>query len=74
MAYKSYSRDPRWIRAKYPAVCASCKGGISAGQNAYYYPNGRKLYCDDDSCGGKCHRDFEARSFDEEVYQQGHGV
>lgn len=74
MAYKSYSRDPRWIRTKYPAKCASCKGDIRRGENAYYYPSTRSLYCSKDTCGGQCHRDFEAAAFDEAAYQQGHGV
>ena len=74
MAYKSYRQDPRWIRIRYPAVCASCKGDIHRGDNAYYYPTSRSLYCAGDTCGGQRHRDFEARSFDEAAYQQGAGV
>ena len=74
MAFKSYRSDPRWIRAKYPAVCASCKGDIHRGENAYYYPSSRSLYCAKDDCGGQLHRDFEATAFDEAVYQQGAGV
>ncbi len=43
-----YSNDPRWIRAKYPGRCF-CGAQIKPGDQALYYPIGRKIACQ--SCG-----------------------
>lgn len=74
MSYRRYARDPAWITVKFDGICARCKAVIKAGTEAFYYPNERKLYCDNDSCGGDCSRDFDSLAQDEAVYQQGAGV
>ncbi len=43
-----YSKDPRWIRAKYPGRCR-CGRTVKPGDRAFYYPISRKLVCRD--CG-----------------------
>ena len=43
-----YSRDPRWIQARYPGRC-HCGREIKPGDRAFYYPIGKKIACLD--CG-----------------------
>jgi hypothetical protein len=43
-----HSRDPRWIRAKYPGRC-HCGREIKPGHRALYFPIGKTLSCRD--CG-----------------------
>ena len=39
-----HSRDPRWIRAKYPGRC-HCGREIKPGDRALYFPVSKKLSC-----------------------------
>ena len=49
MSYRRYySRDPRWITAKYPGQC-SCGRAIHKGDRVMYYPIGRHICCE--ACG-----------------------
>jgi hypothetical protein len=41
---RRYNQTPYLIRAKYPATC-SCGQPIKAGDEALYYPQGKKLEC-----------------------------
>lgn len=65
---RSYSRDPRWLTARYPGTCRRCGRPIARGARAYYYPSDKSLYCDADGCGGACERDFRSMAMDEELY------
>ena len=65
---RRYARDPHWITARYATKCDKCAGDIKRGADAFYYPNGKLLYCDKDNCGGACSRDFTAMAQDEETY------
>ena len=71
MSYRRYARDPAWITVRYAGTCSKCQDTIPAGAEAFYYPNGRKLYCDKDSCGGDCSKDFESLAEDEAFYHSG---
>ena len=42
------SRDPRWIRARYPGRC-HCGRKVKPGDLSLFFPNGKKLSCRD--CG-----------------------
>lgn len=69
MAYRNrVARDPAWIYVRYAGLCARCGEPIPQGQRAFYYPNGKKLYCYRDACGPACERDFAACAHDEMVY------
>jgi hypothetical protein len=52
-----YSGDPRWIKAKFDGICNKCKAIIPKGAEAYYYPNGKYIYCE--KCGTDCEADFQ---------------
>jgi hypothetical protein len=71
MATSLYRGDPRWISAKYPSKCAHCGHAIARGERAFYYPNGRYLFCKHDDCGGQADRDTYAAIQDEQFYGSG---
>ena len=68
----SYSRDPRWITAKYAGKCnkAGCGAEIRKGDRAFSYPATRTLL--GSACGhaDEAARVFEAARFDEEQAPQ----
>ena len=57
--------DPYWMKVRFEAPCRGCGRLIHRGAQGYYFPNGRALYCDADSCGGHQARMFEAAKADE---------
>ena len=59
-----YSRDPRWISARYPGSCHGCGEAFSKGDSVFYLPIGRKALVGE--CAEKASLDFEAAKFDEE--------
>lgn len=61
-----YSGDPRWINVRFKAPCKKCGKTINRDERAYYYPNGRELFCSADACGGECERDFQSHKQDED--------
>jgi len=66
----NYKDDPRWIRAKFPSMCAECGKPIRKHDEVFYYPRGKKVYCSD--CGVVCERDFDSCVFDEAQYNGGY--
>ena len=65
---KRYARDPRWLTVKYACKCSKCGRDIKKGEEAFYYPSTRSMYCDHATCGGAASADFESCAFDEAVY------
>ena len=63
-----YRGDPYWTTAKFSSRCRNCGKQISKGDNIFYYPKGKSVYCDSEGCGGQESRSFEAAVFDESVY------
>lgn len=61
-----YSKDPHTITARYAGKCSKCGAPIQKGEEAYYYPNGKRLLgmkaC---ACGHDARRDFESAAADE---------
>ncbi len=57
--------DPYWLTARYPGPCAKCGTEIKAGEQAFYYPNGKKLFGKTCGCGDAAQADFDAHAFDE---------
>jgi hypothetical protein len=57
--------DPYWLRVKYSCQCSDdkCKAPIPKGDQGFYYPNGRKMLCQE--CGKKAEQDFSQHAFDE---------
>ena len=60
-----YGRDPYWLTAKYRATCAHCHGDIKPGEQAFYFPNVKKLFCDMPKCGKKESSQFESAMQDD---------
>ena len=54
--YKSYSRDPFWLNAKYGSYCKKCNKQIKTGDKIFYYPITKSAYCTE--CGKHAERDF----------------
>ena len=63
-----YSADPYWTKARYPSTCVRCGRDITKGAQIFYYPKGKKVYCDSEGCGKACSREFQAAAQDEEAY------
>jgi hypothetical protein len=45
------NRDPYWLTCRRSGKCARCKDTIEKGDEAFYYPSSRALYCDEAMCG-----------------------
>ena len=67
---KRYAHDPRWITARYPATCQQCGKPIKQGDRAFYFPNGKALFCDGPNCGQQESANFDAYTFDEAFYNR----
>lgn len=60
---KHYSRDPRWITARF-GRCGKC-GVEIAGKDALYYPATRSIFCE--KCGESEWQSFLSAAHDEDV-------
>ena len=63
-----YQGDPFWLTARYVGKCCKCDRVIRKGENIFYYPKGKHIYCDAEACGGAASADFDACAFDESMY------
>lgn len=67
----TYSNDPRWINARFESICAHCGKKIKRGDRVFYYPLHKRVFCDGDSCGKHCERDFRNCCEAEDYYATG---
>jgi hypothetical protein len=58
----SVQGDPRWITARYPAVCR-CGAAVPRGARAFYWPKGKLVRCE--TCGARDDARFHAEVQDE---------
>jgi hypothetical protein len=63
-----YRNDPYWLQAKFNGVCGNCDGKIKTGDRAFYYPIGKRIFCNAEDCGQRISREFESASTDESGY------
>lgn len=63
-----YQHDPRWINVRYAASCCRCGRRINKGDRAFYFPNGRDLFCDGPDCGQNESNQFDCHTADEAIY------
>ncbi len=63
---KRYKGDPRRITARFNSSCVNCDAEIRKSESAYYWPQGRLIYCV--VCGEPEFRQFESIAADEEAY------
>lgn len=68
MYHRSYPGDPYWIKAKYKTKCKCCGTEIKVGEDAYYFPKTKAVFCDGEGCGKKEYSGFRAIAEDEEMY------
>lgn len=64
---RTYVKDPYWLKAKFSSSCSKCGVPIQKGDDIFYIPNGKKVFCHEDVCGGQASRDFEAAASDEDA-------
>lgn len=62
-----YSGDPYWTTAKFQSKCSKCGRVIPKGNQIFYYPKGKKVFCAD-ACGTDAYQDFLAHAEDEYAY------
>ena len=67
MRFDSYAGDPKWITVRYSGECRKCRRTIKRGEEAFYYPRTKSLYCKGE-CGDAAERDFESCVADEDNY------
>ena len=61
-----YANDPRQITAKFTSSCTTCNSTVKKGEQLYYWPSSRKVYCL--KCGENDYRRFLSDAADEDVY------
>lgn len=67
------SGDPYWLKARFKSKCCRCGKEIKKGEEIFYFPKGKAVYCDSDSCGEKESNVFQASVEDERNYNGGYG-
>lgn len=60
-----YSGDPYWTTARYNSTCKHCGATIRKGDQIFYYPKGKAVYCQHEDCGG-----IESARFQEYVMDE----
>ena len=60
-----YGGDPHWMTARFDSECSKCKRPIRKHDEIFYFPTGKRVFCNYDQCGVKASREFEAARFDE---------
>lgn len=64
-----YSGDPFWMTSKYSGKCRKCSNPINKGDNIFYYPKGKTVYCE--KCGQGESAKFDSMVEDEDHYNGG---
>ena len=60
-----YSSDPYWLTARFNSECHGCKAPVRKGQQAFYYPNGKRIYGMECGCAIFKAADFDSHAFDD---------
>lgn len=68
---KRYALDPYWLTVRFAGTCHTCGRPIKRGERAFYYPNGKHLFCEAPACGQAAAADFHACAEDEAFYNRG---
>lgn len=64
----SYRNDLRWLTVKFAANCHKCGRSIGKGEQGFYHPIGRVMYCKE--CGADKAASFVAEAQDEDWYNR----
>ena len=65
MYRKSYSKDPKWITAKFNSDCSMCGTSINKDDYIFWFPLCKSVFCE--NCGIKESNDFQASKQDEDL-------
>jgi hypothetical protein len=65
MAALRFAGDPRWITARYSTRCSRCTVPINKGDNAFYYPGSKTIYCAGE-CGQTESNNFNSYADDDD--------
>ena len=63
-----YKGDPYWTKARFNSRCCKCGESIKKGNDIFYYPRGKHVFCDKANCGQAESNSFESIAFDEAMY------
>ena len=63
-----YSRDPFWLVARFGSKCADCGQVIRKGDDAFYYPIGKRILGKPCGHADTASRDFQAHAYDEATF------
>ncbi len=47
------STRPYWLKSKFGGKCSKCGFGIKKGEDIFYYPATKTVFCAGDGCGKK---------------------
>jgi len=64
-----YGGDPFWMTSKYSGKCRKCSSPINKGDNIFYYPKGKTVYCE--KCGQGESAKFDSMVEDEDFMNGG---
>lgn len=59
----SYSRDPRWLDARFAGKCAGCGAAFRKGDRIFYFPIGKRAVSGE--CAERAAAEFRAMVADE---------
>jgi hypothetical protein len=62
----TYKNDPRMITAKFSSTCSKCCAKIKKGEEIYYWPSSREVFCL--KCGEVPYSQFRSSAADEDAY------
>jgi hypothetical protein len=71
--FKKYVGDPHWIAVRWATKCDKCGKPIAKGEQAFYYPHGKKMYGKACGCGEAAEQDFHNMAEQEAYYGGGSG-
>lgn len=73
MPRRHYRGDPHWITVRYRGKCAKqeCPAEILPGEQAFYYPRTKSLYCSKYGHAEAAARDFETMAEAEDFLGRG---
>ena len=71
--FRKFVGDPHWIMVRWPTKCDKCGKPIAKGQEAFYYPRGKKMYGKACGCGEAARQDFRNMAEQEEFCGNANG-
>lgn len=64
----SFKGDPYWIKAKFQSTCKGCGKVIEKGEDIFFFPRSKAVFCGLRDCGIKESISFDNVAMDEAFY------